>query len=60
MQGHVGSKTLLRQNLPVFNWGCQLMRVVPYNGHRVVAVVVVLYVEDDDEIDNSPIQDVLW
>jgi len=56
----VGSKTLLRQNPPVLNWGCQLMRVVPYDDHRVVAVVVVLYVKDDDEIDNSPIQDVLW
>ena len=56
----MGSKTFLRKNLPVLNWGCQLMRVVPYDGHRVVAVVVVLYVEDDDEIDNSPIQDVLW
>jgi len=23
-QGHTGSKTLLQQNMPVFNWGCWL------------------------------------
>ena len=26
-QGHVGSKTLLQQNPPVLNWGCQLREV---------------------------------
>jgi len=35
-QGHAGIKTLLQQNPPALNWGCQLTQVVLYNGHIVV------------------------
>jgi len=41
---HAGSKTLLEQNPPVLNYGCQLMQVVLYNGPKTVVVVVVVVV----------------
>jgi len=41
-QRHVGSKALVQQNLPVTNWGCRLMQVVLYNGHKTVVVIVVV------------------
>jgi len=28
------SKILLQQNFPFFIWGCQIMQVVLYNGHK--------------------------
>jgi len=40
-QGHADSKTLLQQNPPVLNWGCQLTQVVLYNGRKTVVIVVV-------------------
>jgi len=47
----MGSKTLLKQNPPVLNWGCRPMQVVMYNGDKTsapaaagVVVVVVLAV----------------
>jgi len=36
-QGHVDSKTLLQQNPPVLNWGCQLTQ---YNGSKLVLVIM--------------------
>jgi len=32
----MGSKTLLQQNPPVLNWGCQLIQVDQYNGRKMV------------------------
>ena len=40
LQGHVGCKIFLEQNLPVLDWGCRLTRVVLYNGRKTVVVVV--------------------
>jgi len=42
--GVAGSKTLLKQNPPVLNWGCQCMQFVLYNGHKIIVVVVVVVV----------------
>jgi len=44
LQGRAGSKTFLQQNLPVLNWGCQLIQVVLYIGHKMVVLVVVVVV----------------
>ena len=41
-QGHVGNKTLHRQNPPVLNWRCWLTQVDLYNGDKMVLVVVQL------------------
>ena len=43
-QGHASSKTLLQQNPPVLNWGCQLVQVVIYNACKMAVVVVVVVV----------------
>jgi len=39
-QEHAGSKTLLQQNPPVINFGCQLIQMVLYNSHKTLIVVV--------------------
>jgi len=41
-QGHAGCKTLLQENPPVLNLGCQLIQVVLYNGCKMVVVVLVV------------------
>jgi len=38
----LGNKTLLQQNPPVLNWGCQLMQVALYDDHKMVVAVVVV------------------
>jgi len=55
----VDSKTLLQQNPPVLNWGCQLTQVVLYNGCKggsfcwnvnpynlmfLICIILILYV----------------
>lgn len=37
-QVHMGCKTLLQQNPPLLNWGCQLIQVDPYDGRKMVIV----------------------
>jgi len=40
------STSLLQQNPPALNWGCQLTQVVLYNGHKMVVVVVAKTVDN--------------
>ena len=42
-QGHVGSKTLLQQNLPVLNCECQLLPVDLYNEHKTTLLIVIAF-----------------
>jgi len=61
-QGHAGSKTVLQQNPPVHNWGCQPKQVVLYNDHKTVVVVVavvevVVQIEDKDGIFETVFED---
>jgi len=43
-QLHASSKTLLQQNSPVLNWGCQLTQVLLYSGHKMVVLLILIVV----------------
>ena len=42
-QGHAGSKTVLQQNRPLFNWSCWITQDVLYNSCKAVVVVVCVF-----------------
>jgi len=46
MQVHVDSKTLHQQNPPVLNGRYRLTQVDLYNGHKMMAVVVVVLISN--------------
>ena len=43
LPGYVDSKTLFQQNPSVLDWGCRLMQVVVYNGHKTEHTCLCLY-----------------